>query len=141
MRRGFKIFWLVVLAIAALLFAIVILMQTSAVQTFVTKKVLEGLEKNLGAKIEFSRIHLKPFNAIVLKNAAIIDPAPDTLKGEVLDTVARAETITATFSLKGLFKKEGLHIGKATVSNASFMLVTDQRGSNISRVFKSQNAP
>ena len=116
-------------------------MQTSAVQTFVTKKVLEGLEKNLGAKIEFSRIHLKPFNAIVLKNAAIIDPAPDTLEGEVLDTVARAETITATFSLKGLFKKEGLHIGKATVSNASFMLVTDQRGSNISRAFKSQNAP
>ena len=100
MRRGFKIFWLVVLAIAALLFAIVILMQTSAVQTFVTKKVLEGLEKNLGAKIEFSRIHLKPFNAIVLKNAAIIDPAPDTLEGEVLDTVARAETITATFSRK-----------------------------------------
>jgi hypothetical protein len=139
-RRGFKIFWLVILAIAALLFAILILMQTSTVQTFVAKKVVASLEKNISAKIEFSRIHLKPFNAIVLKDATILDPAPDTLRGEVLDTIARAETISATFTLKGLFKKEGLHIGKATVSDAQFMLVTDIRGSNVNRAF-STGAP
>ena len=39
MKKAFKIFWTVVVAIAAVLFALWLLLQTSGVQTFIARKV------------------------------------------------------------------------------------------------------
>ena len=136
MKKAFKIFWTIVVAIAALLFAIWLLLQTSSVQTFIAKKVITSLEKNLNGRIEFSRIHLEPFNALALKDVTIIDDNPPVLpSGEVIDTLASIKSLTATFSIKGLFKKEGLHLRRINLNDAAFNFVIDEDGNNMSRVF------
>ena len=113
------------MAIALLLLAIWLLIQLPGVQTFVAKKVTSSLEKNISGKIEFSKIHLKPFNALVVKDLVLIDDASDTM--------ARAKSISMTFSLKGLLKKEGLHLGKVSIEDGMFSLVIDSLGTNITR--------
>ena len=136
MKKGFKIFWTIVVAIAAVLFALWLLIQTPGVQTFIARKVTAALEDRFNGRIEFSKIHLTPFNALALKDVALIDTDPPvTSSGEVLDTLARAKSIVATFSLKGLFKKEGIHLGRINVNDGAFTLTTEPGGSNISRFF------
>ena len=126
MKKALKIFWTIVVAIAVLLFAAWLLIQLPGVQTFVAKKVASSLEDKFNGRIEFSKIHLKPFNALVVKDLRLIDDNPPvTPGGEVLDTLATAQSISMTFSLKGLFKKEGLHLGRVEVDNGSFTLVID----------------
>ncbi len=136
MKKAFKIFWTIVVAIAAVLFALWLLLQTSGVQTFIARKVIASLEEKLNGRIEFSRIHLEPFNAVSLRDVAILDNDPPVLpSGEAIDTLASIKSLVATFSLKGLFKKEGLHLRRVTVNDADFNLVIDKDGNNLSRVF------
>ena len=136
MKKAFKIFWTVVMVIAALLFAICMLIQTPGVQTFVAKKVTASLEEKIDGRIEFSKIHLKPFNALILKDVVLIDNNPPvSLSGEVLDTLAKARSIVTTFSLKGLFRKQGLHLGRVSVTDAAFTFVNEPEGNNLSRFF------
>lgn len=136
MRKALKILRGIIVTTAVLLFAAWVLIQMPGVQTFVAKRVTEALEDKFNGKIEFSKIHLKPFNAIVLKDVKLLDADPPvTPSGESLDVLAGAKSITATFSIKGLFSKEGLHLGRVTVSEGSFTLAMDERGSNIARMF------
>lgn len=132
-KRALKIFWTIIVAVAALLFAAWILLQTPKVQTLVTKKALTYLEDNLNGRFEFSKIHLRPFNAIVLKDLAVIDNDPPVMDGQVIDTILSAKSFVATFSIKGLFKKEGIHIRRASLKDGSFTLVNELRGNNIKR--------
>ena len=67
------------------------------------RKAVEALGDALNGRVEFSKIHLKPFSALVLNDVVLIDNAPVTdWNGERLDTVAKARSIVTTFSLKGL---------------------------------------
>ena len=125
-------------AIALLLLAAWLLLQTPRVQTFIAKKAVAALEEKIDGKIEFSKVHFKPFNALVLKDVTLLDKDPVTLPdGERLDTIAKARSIAATFSLKGLFNKEGIHIKRINVSDGSFTLVNEERGTNIARFLRS----
>ncbi|MBR4755879.1 MAG: hypothetical protein IK076_02960, partial [Bacteroidales bacterium] len=136
MKKAFKIFWTVIVVLAIMLFTVWMLLQLPGVQTFVAKKVVTSLEKKIDGKIEFSRVYLRPFNAIVLKDFVLLDNSPvPSSTGEVLDTVATAGSVVTTFSLKGLFKKEGIHLNRINVSDASFSLVIEPSGTNITRVF------
>ncbi|MBO6221447.1 MAG: hypothetical protein J6N46_05890, partial [Bacteroidales bacterium] len=126
MKKALKIFWTIIVAMAILLFAAWLLIQLPGVQTFIAKKVTNSLEDRFNGRIEFSKIHLKPFNALVVKDLSLI--------GED-DTLASASSIVATFSLKGLLKKEGLHLGRVEVDDGSFTLVIDSLGNNITRFF------
>ena len=131
MKKGLKILWNVLVAIALLLLALWLLIQMPAVQTFVAKRVTSSLEKDINGRIEFSKIHLKPFNALVIKDLYLID--------EMSDTLAGAKSIGVTFSLKGLLKKEGIHLGKVSVEDGSFTLVLDSLGTNITKFFGKGN--
>ncbi|MGN0201860.1 MAG: translocation/assembly module TamB domain-containing protein [Candidatus Cryptobacteroides sp.] len=123
-------------SIAALLFLLWILLQTSPVQTLVTRQFTNALEKNLDAEVVFSKIHFRPFNALTLKGLAIIDSNPSPLAtGAAADTVVKVESTIATFSLKGLLKGEGLGIRRATVADASVALVAEGDSSNFARIF------
>lgn len=125
------------MAIACLLFVCWILVQAPAVQTFAARKVLESLDGVLNGRIEFSKIHVKPFSALVIKDLAIIDSEPvDDWDGERLDTIAKARSIVATFSLKGLRNDGTLHLRRLSVSDGGFTLAKDARGGNIGRLFK-----
>ena len=136
MRKALKIIRYVAVTLALLLLAVWLLIQTPAAQTFVARRVTKALEENINGKIEFSKIHLKPFNALVLKDVRLIDEDPPiTSSGEVLDTLANAGSVTATFSIKGLFRKEGAHLSKVSVSDASLTFVAEENGNNIKRIF------
>lgn len=136
MRKALKILRNIIVALAVILAAAWIIFQIPGVQTFLTKRVVSVLESKLGGKIEFSSVHLKPFNTIILKDFRLIDDNPLTTSyGEVLDTVAKAGSVTASFSLKGLFKNEGLHLGRVSVTDGAFTFVSEPGGSNLKRVF------
>ena len=138
MKKALRIFWIVIVVIALLLLACWLLLQTPKVQTYAAKKAVAALEEKIDGKIEFSKIHFKPFNALVLKDVTLLDKDPVTLPGgERLDTIAKAKSISATFSLKGIFKKEGIHIKRVSVSDGSFTLVNEERGTNIGRFLRS----
>ena len=137
LKKALKIFWGIIVALLALLFACWILLQTPAVQTFVARKAVAALGDALNGRIEFSKVHLKPFTALVLKDVTILDNEPVVdWDGERVDTVARAGSIVATFSIKGLRNDGTLHIKRLSVSDGLFVLAKDVRGGNLGRLFK-----
>ena len=137
MKKAIKIFRGIIVVTASLLFSCWILLQTPAVQTFVGRKVIEALDGVINGRIEFSKIHIKPFTALVLKDVALIDNEPATdWAGEKVDTVANARSIVVTLSLKGLRNDGTIHVKRLSVRDGSFSLAKDGRGSNISRFFR-----
>ncbi len=136
-------------AIAAVLFSVVLIIQLPQVQTYVAGKVVDSLDGRLDADINFEKIHLRPFRTLVLKNIEIIDrnPAADAAdpKAEKTDTFFRAEYITAKFSFESLFKQQGIHLEEVTISNAQMNLVLEDKPDegdgdtstdNLSRIFR-----
>lgn len=121
---------LLIVAIIALLIAV----QTPRVQTFLAEKAVAMLQDKLGGDIEFSEIQVHPFDAVVVKDVVIIDREPVSVFGMApVDTIAKAKYIVATFSAKGIFKKEGIHIRRAYLSDAQFNLVAEPGGTNLQR--------
>ena len=147
LKKAIKIFRGIIVVTASVLFACWILLQTPAVQTFAARKAVEALGDALNGRVEFSKIHLKPFSALVLNDVVLIDNAPVTdWNGERLDTVAKARSIVTTFSLKGLRNDGTLHIKRLSVNDGMFVLAKDERGGNIGRLFnkseeKKESAP
>ncbi len=134
LKKALKIFRGAVVAAASLFFACWILSQTPAVQTFVARKAVAALDNTLNGRIEFSKIHIRPFTALVLKDVTILDNEPGTdWQEHRLDTIARAGSIVATFSLKGLRNDGVIHIKRMSIKDGTFVLAKDERGSNIGR--------
>ncbi len=133
-RKILKIIWLTFVAVTAILLAAILAIQLPQVQTFLTGKAVEALKDRIDGEIVFEKIHVKPFNALILKNVAVIDRHPATAGA---DTLFRAEYIIARFSIHGLFSKEGLRIGRAYVTNAEMTLVIEGRKrNNLTRIFR-----
>ena len=121
---------------ASLLFSGWILLQIPAVQTSIARKAVEVLGDAVNGRIEFSKVHIKPFTALVLKDVVLIDKNPVIgWDGAKIDTVANARSIVITLSLKGLRSGRAIHVKRLNVSDGSFSLAKDERGSNISRFF------
>ena len=78
LKKAIKIFRGIIVVTASVLFACWILLQTPAVQTFAARKAVEALGDALNGRVEFSKIHLKPFSALVLNDVVLIDNAPVT---------------------------------------------------------------
>ncbi|MBQ6578823.1 MAG: translocation/assembly module TamB domain-containing protein [Bacteroidales bacterium] len=142
MRKFFKISGWLAVFLLTVIFAIVIALQSPGVQTFLAKKALHFIEGTVNADISFEKVHVRPFNALVLKDVAIVDRDPFIPQGEGMpaqqDTFFRAGYLTATFSLKGLFRGEGLHLGTVTVKDGLFVLATDPTGSNLKRIIQTK---
>lgn len=114
----------------------IVAVQSPSVQTWMANAAIRQVQKNLDGRITFTHLHIKPFNALVLKDVVITDNSPAVAPdGSRIDTVFTAGDIIATFSLKGLLDKGGLHIRRAFVSNGSLYLAGDERGMNIQRMF------
>lgn len=134
-----KILWFSFLAVVLLLATILLLLQTTAVQTFVVGKVADALEGTaIDAEISFDKIHFKPFNTLIIRGLTVIDPAPCTISGEEpADTLFVSEYISARFTLKGL-TGQSISIGNAFVQNARMNLVLEDGDfkTNLTRMFR-----
>ena len=134
-------------AVASVVIAVALAIQTPGVQTRIADKAVDALSEKLDGEITFEKIHFKPFTTLVLKNVVIIDktPAQDPTDSTAvqIDTFFRAQYIIAKFTLKGLRSQDGLHLDKATITNAEMNLVmedstTDGKNKfdNLSRIFR-----
>ncbi len=123
------------MVLAAALFAGWIFLQTPAVQTYVAQKAVKALEGVFKGRIEFSKIHLRPFSALIVKDLAVIDNEPALDWDNVpADTLAKARTVVATISLKSLRSEGAVRIKRLSVKDGAFSLVKDGRGPAIGRL-------
>ena len=124
-----KIFWLTIVSILSVVFALSLTIQLPQVQTFIAGKVIDRVSGKIQGDISFEKVHLKPFTTLVIKNALIIDrnPVKSPRTGAQIDTFFQAQYIIARFSLEGLLKHEGIHLDKAFVSNGKMNLVLENR--------------
>lgn len=128
-----KILWLAAVALTAVILAGILAIQTPGVQTYLSRQAIEKISSAADADIKFDKIHIKPFNALVIKNIAIIDRNP--CDSTAADTLFAAEYVIARFTLKGLGRQEGLHIGRTYLRNAEMSLVIEEDGTNLQRMF------
>ena len=150
-----KILWRLAILAAVLLFAAILLVQTPFIQTWIAGKVTSALAKqDFDADIHIDRIHLSPFNTLVLKGITVIDEAPvtpdpdsvsavlanklDRIGWEPVDTLFKAKYVIAKFSLDGLLSAEGVKIKSAYVDDGFFFLVNEDNfyGTNLTRMFR-----
>ena len=101
-KKALKIFWLTLVALAAIFSAAALIIQLPQVQTYVVSKVTGKLNDNLNGEISIGKIHFRPFKTLFIKNVLIIDknPAEDAaVPSKVkVDTFFRAEFITVKLS-------------------------------------------
>lgn len=153
MKKALKIIWFFVATLVFLLAVGAMLLQVPTVQTFVGHKIVQKLTKgDIGAKISFGEMKLKPFNTLILKDVIIVDKEPYTVDTTSLDpdqkrifreigycpvdTFLVAENITATFTLRGLTGKS-IKINSAYIRGASMHMVIEDgvNTNNLTRMF------
>lgn len=128
------------LALATLLLSAVIALQIPAVQTAVVQRIIDRTVKDIDGRIEMEKVDFYPFNTLIIKNIAIIDEHPYVGGKDVpQDTLFRAETVAARFSLGGLVSKNGIKLRKAEVDNGRLALVSEPGEpykNNLTRIFR-----
>ena len=84
--------------------AVLIAVQSPAVQTRLVRKALASLEGKIDGRIVVGGLSANPFKAVVLKDVAILDNNPwrDSTGFIACDTLFRAKYITASFGLRSL---------------------------------------
>ena len=133
-----RIAGLVTVSVLALLYAV----QTPAVQTRLSSRAIDSITEALDGKVSYGTLKLMPSGALLMTDILITDGSPCTedARGRAVvpaDTVLTARSLTATFTLAGLLRHEGLHLGRVSLDSAYFHLVIEpnEYGTNISRIF------
>ena len=133
-----RIFGLLVILLMAALVAI----QTPYVQTRLSKIALNQLAAIMDGRVQYDELKVMTSGVLVIRNIKLVDTAPYTEDANgrgwaPVDTVFRARQVTATFSIPGLIRGQGLHMGRVTVEDAFFHLAAEpgEYGNNISRIF------
>ena len=100
-----------------LLLSGLVAVQSPRVQTWLGQRIAERLKDKFPAQISFSRISVRPFDALMLSDVLVLDPAP-VLEG--MDTLAYVQNLSAKFSIKGLFKGSGFYLNRLQIENGCF---------------------
>ena len=124
--------------------AFLVAIQTPYVQTRLSKVALNQLAAIMDGRIQYDELKVMTSGVVVLRNVKLIDRMPyfedEYRRGWFpADTVFSAKIITATFSLNGLFNREGIHLGRVTIEDGAFHLVSEpgvEYHDNLSRIFR-----
>lgn len=125
---------------AAILFlAAVITLQLPSVQTWMAHKAIEKLESKIDGTLRIGKVHIRPFNTIILSDIALIDNAPQYAQAR--DTLAFIGTLSAKYSLLDLFSDGHIQLEEVTIKDGCFNLVIEQPDStgyqnNLKRMFR-----
>jgi len=144
LKISFKVLGWILVSVFLLMLAAMVAGQSPRIQSWIGQQVVKKLQNSMDADISFSEVSFKPFEAIILKDVLVTDPAAVDHRA---DTVARLQHLSAKFSIRGLFYKEGVHVSRVTAQGISFNLViepTDTLGNsttNIQRIFRIQDNP
>ena len=83
--KVFRALYLTALSVVLLLGLALVLLQNPGVQTWLSGEIVEKVFSRIDGDIRYEKIHLKPFNTIVIKNLAIKDKHPYLPPPEVLE--------------------------------------------------------
>lgn len=93
--KTYRIIAKTVLLLFVLLVTGLMALQTTYVQSRITARVSEILLREFGGSLSFSSIRVRPFNAVLIKDACLTDEAPyDTSGIQPRDTIIRAKPST-----------------------------------------------
>ena len=128
--------------IVLLFFGALMALQLPQVQSALARYVCSLVSGKLDGRLEIRALQLHPFNAVTIRDAAIIDSNPYTEdrydKGYApADTLLKVGKLSATLSLRNLFRKGGIHFGRVEIDDVTFNLVREPdvpNGSNIKRI-------
>lgn len=139
MKRFLKIVGIIAAVLVTVVVVLMVVLMSPSVQTALTRKVLSSLEDKLDGRIEFSSITVRPFDAVVIEDFALIDNNPYS-DPEVpwiapADTVITAKNVSLVFSIAGLLSGEAAVIKDLRVKDGSFSLVNEPGGNNLKRIF------
>lgn len=148
MKKALHIIKIIIVLLVATVAAALIALQSPAVQTKVAGSVAQKLSESIDGEVHFDKIHLKPFTTLIIRGLVIVDKSPYTPESLIespgegqppvydVDTLFRADYVSAKFSLKSLIGREGVHFAAAKVSDAAMNLVIeDNRQVNLTRMF------
>ena len=152
MKKVLRITGIILTILLLLILGAAVAVQSPRVQTALARKALDMLSDKADADITFGKISVKPFDAVYIEDLCVKDRNPyaaPAIDGYVpVDTFAFLGSVSARFSLKGLFKKEGLHFSKVCVEDGILNLVVETRApdspygsdsgnvTNIQRIFR-----
>ena len=148
MKKAFRITLWILAALLVLLLALVVAVQSPAVQTALARKAVDKLSGSIDGDISVGHIAIRPFDAVTLEDVVLTDRNPYT-GGEFprQDTLARIGSLSARFSLKGLLHKERISVSRLTLQDGELNLVLEPATGekdvldNISRIFRLQKDP
>lgn len=145
MKKFFKISGISVAVIFSVLLLFAVVLMSPPVQTAMARKFLASLEEKLDGKLTFESLSVRPFDAVVIENAALIDShpyfSPKHPKMIPADTVACAEYIGIVFNPWGLLGGDAALVSDLTIRNGRFCLVNEPGTSNIKRIFGKNRKP
>ena len=148
MKKALRITLWILVALVILLLALVVAIQSPAVQTALARKAVDRLSENIDGDIHIGHIAVRPFDAVTLEDVVLTDRNPYA-GGEFprQDTLARIGSLSARFSLKGLLHKERISVSRLKLQDGELNLVleptTGEKGviDNISRIFRLKKDP
>jgi len=111
MRRAVHIVGWIIVGLVSLQIMAYILLQIPAVQTWVARRVVSSLTKDVHGKVNVEQVYVVFFNRVLAKNFSIVStdrtPLLDSLKKNYhqSDTLVSADEVVATFKLSGLLSK------------------------------------
>lgn len=124
------------------IFSTMLVLQLPSVQqkiaSFATKKINEVFS----GKVSLSGIHLSPSGMIRVSDLLLLDPEPYTEDRyntgfQSRDTILYVRSLSASFTLSGLLKGEGIHLGRCIIDGGQANLVSEPDGkwkSNLERM-------
>ncbi|MBQ9597092.1 MAG: translocation/assembly module TamB domain-containing protein [Bacteroidales bacterium] len=146
--KVFRALYLTALSVLLLIGLALVLLQNPGVQTWLSGEIVEKVFSRIDGDVRYEKIHLKPFNTIVIKNLAIKDKHPYLPPPEVLeqledfkgpqDTLFAAEYVIVRLSIWEMFRRNHprLQIEKAQVKNGAFYLVIEDGRTSLERMLK-----
>ncbi len=148
MKKGLRITFWILAALLILLLALVVAVQSPAVQTALARKAVSRLSESLDGDISVGRISFRPFDAVTLEDVVLTDRHPyDGGEFPRQDTLARIGSLSARFSLKGLLHKERISVSRLRLEDGELNLVLEpgtggkRIQDNISRIFRLSKDP
>ncbi len=154
LKRIIKIIYYVLVTVILLMAVAAVVIQIPRVQTYLGQRIIRTVSKRAtDAKISFDDFKIKPFNTLIIKNLVITDNNPymvDTasldatkrrifrqMNYERIDTLFRAGTVIAKFSLRGL-TGSSIILNQATVRDARINLTIEdgEHATNLTRMFR-----
>ena len=148
MKKALRITLWILAALLVLLLALVVAVQSPAVQTALARKAVDKLSGSIDGDISVGHIAIRPFDAVTLEDVVVIDRNPYA-GGEFprQDTLARIGSLSARFSLKGLLHKERIAVSRLQLQDGELNLVLEpgtggkDTQDNISRIFRLTSDP